>query len=198
MAGLLAQKFEMSQLVLPGGEVTAVTWLKVAPNVVTQVKTVPRDGYAAIQVGAGRTRRMTRARKQHLKELEARVLRELRTEVPHQRGDQIDLSIFQVGDIVSVTGVSKGKGFAGTVKRHSFHRGPMSHGHDHHRAPGSIGPMGIARVLPGKRMAGHMGAEQVTVRGLKVLAIDPKAKTIAIGGAVPGARRSWLLIRKHE
>lgn len=198
MAGLLAQKFEMSQLVLPGGEVTAVTWLKVAPNVVTQVKTVPQDGYAAIQVGAGRTRRMTRARKQHLKELEARVLRELRTEVPHQRGDQIDLSIFQVGDIVSVTGVSKGKGFAGTVKRHSFHRGPMSHGHDHHRAPGSIGPMGIARVLPGKRMAGHMGAEQVTVRGLKVLAIDSKAKTIAIGGAVPGARRSWLLIRKHE
>jgi len=198
MKGLLAQKSGMSQLVLPDGEVMAVTWLKVAPNVVTQVKTADRDGYVAIQLGAGQTKRPTNALKHHLKGLDAKVLKELRGTAEMKRGDKIDLSIFEVGDEVSVTGISKGKGFSGTVKRHGFSRGPMSHGHDHHRAPGSIGPMGIARVLPGKRMAGHQGAEQVTVRGLMIMAIDPKAAMVAIKGAVPGARRSWLLIRKYE
>ena len=186
----------MSQLVLPSGEVAPVTWLKAQPNVVTQVKTVAKDGYAAIQIGAGVNKHLSRALKSHLKELDAKRLRELRTEDELKRGDKIDLSIFEVGDKVMVTGVSKGKGFSGTVKRHSFSRGPMSHGHDHHRAPGSIGPMGIARVLPGKRMAGHQGAEQVTTRGLKVMAIDIKAGTIAVKGSVPGSRHSWLLIRK--
>ncbi|MBN2585403.1 50S ribosomal protein L3 [Patescibacteria group bacterium] len=196
MKGLLAQKSEMSQLVLPGGSVAPVTWLKVQPNVVVQVKTKETDGYSAVQIGTGRAKKINRAGKGHLKELNVRVLRELRGETDLKRGDKIDLSIFEVGDLVSITGVSKGKGFSGTVKRHGFSRGPMSHGHDHHRAPGSIGPMGIARVLPGKRMAGHQGAEQVTTRGVKIIAIDPKAGTVAIKGSVPGAYKSWVLIRK--
>ena len=196
MKGLLAQKFEMSQLVLADGSVAPVTWLKAQPNVVTQVKTVDKDGYSAIQIGAGINKRPTRALKNHLKELDAKLLKELKNVTELKRGDKIDLSIFEIGDLVSVTGVSKGKGFSGTVKRHGFSRGPMGHGHDHHRQPGSIGPMGIARVLPGKRMAGHQGAEQVTTRGLKVIAVDPKAGTIAIKGSVPGSRHSWLLIRK--
>lgn len=186
----------MSQLVLPGGSVAPVTWLKVQPNVVVQVKTKETDGYSAVQIGTGRAKKINRAGKGHLKELNVRVLRELRGETDLKRGDKIDLSIFEVGDLVSITGVSKGKGFSGTVKRHGFSRGPMSHGHDHHRAPGSIGPMGIARVLPGKRMAGHQGAEQVTTRGVKIIAIDPKAGTVAIKGSVPGAYKSWVLIRK--
>jgi len=196
MKGLLAQKFEMSQLVLPTGEVAPITWLKAQPNVVTQVKTVDKDGYVAVQIGAGIDKHPSKALKNHLKELDAKRMKELKAVTELKRGDKIDLSIFEVGDKVSVTGVSKGKGFSGTVKRHGFSRGPMSHGHDHHRAPGSIGPMGIARVLPGKRMSGHQGAEQVTTRGLKVMAIDLKAGTIAIKGSVPGSRHSWLLIRK--
>ena len=196
MKGLLAKKSDMSQLVLPGGSVSPVTWLKVAPNVVTQVKTVKTDGYVAVQIGTGVAKRTTKSQKQHLGELDAQILRELRNVDDLKRGDKIDLSMFEVGDKVSVTGVSKGKGFSGTVKRHSFSRGPMGHGHDHHRAPGSIGPMGIARVLPGKRMAGHQGAEQVTVKGLKVMAIDPSNNVLAVSGAVPGARGSWILIRK--
>lgn len=196
MKGLLAQKSEMSQLILSTGEVAPVTWLIAQPNVVTQVKVIETDGYQAVQIGAGRAKRLNQAAKGHLKELEVRKIKELRGEADLKRGDRIDLSIFEVGDVVSVTGISKGKGFSGTVKRHGFSRGPMSHGHDHHRAPGSIGPMGIARVLPGKRMSGHQGAEQVTTRGLKVMAIDLKTHTIAIKGTVPGAYKSWLLIRK--
>jgi len=187
----------MSQLVLPTGEATPVTWLTAEPNVVTQVKTADHDGYQAVQIGTGRAKRLNRAAKGHLKELDVRLIKELRNgDAELKRGDKIDLSIFEVGEIVSVTGISKGKGFSGTVKRHGFSRGPMSHGHDHHRAPGSIGPMGIARVLPGKRMAGHQGAEQVTTHGLKVMAIDIKSNTIALKGSVPGAYKSWLLIRK--
>ncbi|OGB75210.1 50S ribosomal protein L3 [candidate division Kazan bacterium RIFCSPHIGHO2_01_FULL_49_10] len=196
MKGLLARKIDMSQLILPDGAVAPVTWLTALPNVVTQVKTAAVDGYAAVQIGAGRAKKLNRAAQGHLKELDVRKLQELKGETELKRGDKIDLSIFEVGDIVSVTGISKGKGFSGTVKRHGFSRGPMGHGHDHHRAPGSIGPMGIARVLPGKRMSGHQGAEQVTTRGLKVMAIDLKTNTIAIKGSVPGARHSWLLIRK--
>ncbi|MFA5270232.1 MAG: 50S ribosomal protein L3 [Patescibacteria group bacterium] len=196
MKGLLAQKSEMSQLVLPDGSVAPVTWLTAEPNVVTQVKTADKDGYPAIQIGTGRAKRLNRAAKGHLKELDVRKIKELRGETELKRGDKIDLSIFEVGELVSVTGVSKGKGFSGTVKRHGFSRGPMGHGHDHHRQPGSIGPMGIARVLPGKRMAGHQGAEQVTTHGLKVMAIDAKAHTIAVKGSVPGAYKSWLLIHK--
>jgi len=189
----------MSQLVLENGDIVGATWLAVQPNTVVQVKTPDKEGYAAIQLGVGEAKKYTRPRRGHLKGLDAKVLREIKVTDPskYQRGDQVDAAIFEVGDRVMVTAVSKGKGFAGTIKRHHFKSGPGSHGHDHHRQPGSIGAMGIARVLPGRRMSGHMGAKQVTTKNLRVVVVDAEGKRIAVGGAVPGGNKSFVLIRKY-
>lgn len=199
MVGLVAKKSGMSQLVLENGDVVGVTWLEAKPNLIVQIKTLIKDGYAAVQLGAGEIKRYTRPQAGHLKKMDAKVLREIRTndQAVYQPGDKVEVSIFQIGDRVMVTGVSKGKGFAGTIKRHHFKSGPGSHGHDHHRQPGSIGAMGIARVLPGHRMSGHMGAEQITTKNLRVVAVDAEKHRLAIQGAVPGSNKSWVLIRKH-
>ncbi|MBU1082871.1 50S ribosomal protein L3 [Patescibacteria group bacterium] len=200
MIGLIAQKFEVSQVVLKNGDIVAATWLKAKPNSVVQIKSLDKDGYNAIQLGGGIKKRYNKPTKGHLKELDAKVLWEVKTNQidKFKRGDKLDLSLFTEGDKVTITGTSKGKGFAGTIKRHNFRSGPSGHGHDHHRQPGSIGPMGIARVLPGKKMAGHMGNERTTTRGLRVVAIDTSEQKIAVKGSVPGIRHSWVLISKHE
>lgn len=200
MIGLIAQKFEVSQVVLENGDIVAATWLKVKPNLVTQIKSLVKDGYNALQIGSGVKKRYNKPTKGHLKELDAKVLREIKTNKVEdfKRGDKLDLSIFSSGEKVTITGISKGKGFAGTIKRHNFKSGPSGHGHDHHRQPGSIGPMGIARVMPGKRMSGHMGSDRITIKNLQVVAIDKSNQKIAIKGSVPGIRNSWVLISKHE
>lgn len=198
MIGLIAKKSGMSQVVLDNGEVAGVTLLKVEPNVIVQLKTKEKDGYTAIQLGSGAKKRYIKPEKQHLKELDARKLKEIQVEDidQYKRGDKLDVSLFKINDLVSVTGVSKGKGFAGTIKRHNFKSGPSSHGHDHHRQPGSIGAMGRPNVHKGKRMAGRMGGDQITTKGLKVVAIDEKDNSIAIKGAVPGANNGWVFIKK--
>lgn len=198
MIGLIAQKLEMTRLTLDNGDVVGVTWLSVPPNTVSQVKTAEKDGYNAIQLAMGQSKQYTKPLKGHLKTIDAKKICEIKTE-DHQytRGDKLEVNLFAVGDKVSVTSTSKGKGFAGTIKRHNFKSGPGSHGHDHHRQPGSIGAMGIPRVEKGRRMSGHMGAETITTRNLAVVAVDTKNNQLAVKGSVPGHRNSHVLIKKY-
>jgi len=199
MIGLIAKKTGMSQVILDNGNVVPVTLLKVEPNVVTQVKSQDKEGYDAIQIGSGASKKYAKPLKGHLKELDAKILKEIRLPEASKDlkvGNKIDLNNFEVGDKVVVTGVSKGKGFAGTIKRHNFRSGPSGHGHDHHRQPGSIGAMGMPRVHKGKRMAGHMGVDTVTTKNVPIVLIDTKEKILAVKGSVPGANNNWVLIKK--
>lgn len=189
----------MTQKFMANGTVVPVTAVAVGPCVVTQVKTVEKDGYAAVQIGFGVTKKLAKPQVGHLKDLPASaVMREFplsgNTEV--KRGDQVTVADFVQGDVVEVTGMSKGKGFQGVVKRHGFHGQKASHGHkDQERMPGSIGAGGVQRVFKGVRMAGHMGDDQVTVKNLEVIEIDPAARILFIKGAVPGATNGLLAIR---
>ena len=175
------------------GAVSAATVIEASPMTVTQVKTTDTDGYQALQVGVG-SRKASNLSKPvlgHLRELApARFLREIRTTEDMARGATIDLSQFAVGDIVTVSAVSKGKGFQGVVKRHGFKGGPRSHGQKNkERAPGSIGGSGGragGRVAKGIRMAGRMGGDRVTVKNLRILKVDAATNTILVSGAVPG------------
>jgi large subunit ribosomal protein L3 len=203
MKTLIGQKIEMSQVFEDGGRVAPVTLIKLGPCVVTQVKTVETDGYQALQIGFGEAKKYTRPLGGHLKKSRQapRFLREVRLSEPtkFQVGDVIRVSdLLTVGDKVAVTGISKGKGFAGVVKRWGFHGGPKTHGQsDRHRAPGSIGSQKLGRVLKGKKMAGRMGSRKVTVKGLKVIGIDENAHFVRVKGAVPGSRGSLLMVRKQ-
>lgn len=198
MIGLIAQKSEMARLTLANGDVIGATWLIAPPNTIAQVKTIKKDGYNAIQLAMGQAKHYTKPLKGHLKTIDAKKLNEIRTDNDdHKRGDKLDVSVFAIGDKVNVMATSKGKGFAGTIKRHHFSSGPASHGHDHHRQPGSIGAMGIARVEKGRRMSGHMGAERITTRNLLVVAVDATNNRLAVKGAVPGHRKSYVLIKKY-
>lgn len=182
------------------GTVVPVTRVQAGPCVVTQVKTEKKDGVNSIQVGFGNQKkfRLNKAKQGHLKDLATvRILREFRTanEEGLKRGDSFNVSTFQSGDIVKVTGWSKGKGFQGVVKRHGFHGSPASHGHkDQLRMPGSIGAGGVQRVFKNVRMGGHMGDAQVTVQNLEVIEVLPEENTIYIKGAVPGAKGGLLMI----
>ncbi len=191
-SGIIAKKIVMSQAIASDGKAQAITVLKADPNLIKQIKTTEKDGYFALQLelpktkgGRGHVRRDLATREFRFAEGEYKI------------GDTVDLGIFEVGDVVEATGRVKGRGFAGTIKRHNFHRGPMSHGHDHHRAPGSIGAMGMPRVEKGRRMAGHMGSNIVTIKNLKVVAIDLANHLVAVSGAIPGANNQLVIIRKH-
>lgn len=200
MVGLIAKKIGMSQIISDNGEVSSVTLLKVTPNVITQIKNQAKDGYSAIQIGAGTRKKYTKPMKGHLKELDAKIIKEIIIDdvSKYKVGDKLDVSILEVGDKITITGTSKGKGFAGTIKRHNFKSGPGAHGHDHHRQPGSIGAMGMPRVHKGKRMAGRMGTDTITIKKVLVMATDIKDQTVAIKGPVPGANKEWILIKKDE
>jgi len=203
--GLIARKLGMTQIFNGEGRLCGVTVLEAGPCVVTQVKTRDRDGYDALQLGFGRVKRLNRPVRGHLKGLPpVRWLREFRLSEPveYKRGDVLDVTLFRPGDVVNVTGVSKGRGFAGVVKRHGFGGGPKTHGQsDRHRAPGSIGSTTFpGRVYKGKRMAGHMGCERVTVKNLEVVRVDPERHLIMVKGGVPGSRNGLVLIhsaRRH-
>jgi len=200
MKYILGTKEEMTQIFTDDGRAVPVTVVSAGPVVVTQVKTEERDGYTAVQVGFApqSEKRVNKAMKGHLKEKGTfRVLREFRIsgDMPEE-GSTIDVSVFAEGDTVSVSGVSKGKGFQGVVKRHGFHGGPRSHGQKHsEREPGSIGATGPQKVLKGTRMAGRMGGERVTVKNLKVVGVNTEKGILLIAGAVPGRRGSVLEIR---
>jgi large subunit ribosomal protein L3 len=199
--GIIGKKLGMTQIFRDNGKVEAVTAIEAGPCAVVQVKTADKEGYNALQIGFGQAKRLSSPQRGHLKDLgQFRYLREFRTDDIEdvQVGDRIDVSLFQAGDLVDVTGVSKGKGFAGVVKRYGFAGGPKTHGQsDRHRHPGSIGAgTSPGRVFKGTRMAGHMGSERVTVRKLEVFQTDPDRNLLLVKGAVPGASNGLLLIRK--
>lgn len=201
MKFILAKKVAMTRLYGEDGRARAGTILLATPLTVTQVKSKDtKDGYAALQVGTG-TRRASRVGKAvlgHTKGKGYSAIREFRTENTAEVGSEITVETFAVGDVVEVSGLSKGKGFAGVVKRHGFHGGPRSHGQKHsEREPGSIGGSGGragGRVAPGMRMAGRLGYDRVTVKNLTVLAIDATTNEMIVSGAVPGARGTLLEI----
>jgi large subunit ribosomal protein L3 len=199
--GLIGRKIGMTSLFEGDGTVVPVSVVEIEPNTVTRLRTEDRDGYTAVQVGAGRARRLTKPVAGQLKGLPpVATLREFRVDSVEglEVGQSLGVAdVFAAGELVDVTGVSKGRGFAGTVKRHHFKRGPKTHGSDNYRKPGSIGPGTTpGRVYKGLRMAGHMGAERVTVKKLRVVRTDPERNLLLVKGAVPGPRGGLLLIRK--
>ncbi len=199
--GIIGRKLGMTQVFRDDGRAEAVTAIEAGPCQVTQVKTMAKEGYNAVQLGFGLAKRLNSPQKGHLKETgQFRYLREFRVEDAEavKVGDGVDVSLFKRGDLINVTGVSKGKGFAGVVKRHHFAGGPKTHGQsDRHRAPGSIGSgTSPGRVLKGLRMAGHMGNDKVTVPHLEVFEADPERNLLLVKGAVPGARNGLLMISK--
>lgn len=199
----LAKKVNMTQIFGEDGRVTPVTVLGLETLTISQVKTKEKDGYTAIQIGMGKKKEknISKAVKGHLKDLDTfAVLKEFRVEdvSSYNKGDKVGLESFSIGDKVSVSAVSKGKGFQGVVKRHGFHGGPRSHGQKHsEREPGSIGGGGRAggRVIKGMRMAGRMGADKTTVKNLKIVALDLENKTMLVSGAVPGRRGTIVEIK---
>lgn len=203
--GILGEKAGMITWFEKDGRALAATVLYAEPSVVTQIKSQETDGYSAIQVGYGKVKEknVTKPLKGHFNKAglsPKRALREFRVESPEefQVGQELSVALFQEGDLVDVSGISKGKGFMGVMKRHGFAGGPDSHGMSKwHRRPGTIGSVrATGRTFKGWRMAGHMGHERVTVKHLKVLKVYPEKNLIVVQGAVPGPRRGLLEIRK--
>ena len=199
--GILGRKVGMTQYFDRQGEARPVTIIEAGPCLVIQVKTLENDGYQAVQLGFGHAKRLNSPEKGHLKNLgQFRYLREFRVgDVSQYKvGQRLGAELFQAGDLVDITGISKGRGFAGGMRRHGFRSGPRTHGQsDRHRAPGSIGSGTTpGRVLKGLKMAGHMGNARVTVRKLRVLESNPATGILMIEGAVPGARNGLLAIKR--
>jgi large subunit ribosomal protein L3 len=201
MKFILATKQRMTQLFDEKGRVTAGTVLAAGPVTVTAVRTADKDGYEAVQVGFGaaKDKHLTKAERGHQKDLAlSRTLREFRGAAGEaKRGDIIDLTSFAPGDMVSVSALSKSKGFQGVVKRHGFAGGPRTHGQKHsEREPGSIATGRIQTVRKGKKMAGRMGGTRITVKNLKVLAVNPETRELTLSGAVPGRRGTLVEVRE--
>ncbi len=196
----------MTRIFEDDGSVVPVSVIEATPNTVTRLRDVEKDGYAAVQLGAGVARRATKPVAGQFKHLEKdhqrpKHVREVRLDETdgYEVGQQLGVDLFEAGELVDVTGVSKGHGFTGVIARHNFKRGPKTHGSDHHRAPGSIGAGTYpGRVWKGTRMAGHMGNEQVTVKKLTVVKVDPERNLILVKGAVPGARNGLLIVQKAK
>jgi large subunit ribosomal protein L3 len=195
----------MTQVFQEDGTMVGVSVLAISPNTVTRLRTLDRDGYTAVQLGTDDSKKVTKPVAGQLKDLpkgaaQPGTLREFRVEAVdgYEVGQTLSVGdVFAAGDVVDVTGVSKGKGFAGHVKRHNFKRGPTSHGSDHHREPGSIGPGTTpGRVYRGLRMAGHMGDERATIKKLRVVRADPERNLLLLNGTLPGARGALVLVKK--
>lgn len=204
MKALITRKVGMTSTIAEDGSVAAITLLSASDNVVTQLKNIEKDGYRAVQIGFDEVKELPKTLAGHVKAAKknVKVIREIRVdELPEdvKVGDALAADLFSVGDVVSVTGTSKGKGWAGTIKRHNFHRQRKTHGgKGNTRKVGSIGSMYPQRIFKGKKMAGQMGAEQVTVRNLKVALVDPELKVIGVYGAVPGPRKSIVIIKEAK
>jgi len=205
MKGIIGKKVGMTQIFNERGQVTPVTVIEAGPCFVTQVRNAERDGYTAIQLGFDTTkpRRLTGGQLGHLKRNDLPALRYLREfrlrngNVDVEEGQELKANVFEKGEMVDVIGVSKGRGFAGTIKRHNFGRGPKTHGQsDRERAPGSIGMCAApGRTLKGKRMAGRMGNDRVTVQNLRVEVVDAEKNLLAVHGSVPGRKGGIVLIK---
>jgi len=203
--GLIGRKLGMTQVFQPDGTMVAVSVLQVQPNTVTRLRTTDRDGYTAVQLGTETSKKLSKPEAGQLKDLPKgaqaiKTIREFRVDSvdEYELGQTVSLvDLFAAGDEVDVSGVSKGKGFAGHIKRHNFHRGPKTHGSDHHREPGSIGPGTTpGRVYRGMKMAGHMGDETVTIKKVRVVRTDPDRNLLLVKGSLPGARGSLILVKK--
>ncbi|WP_413522300.1 50S ribosomal protein L3 [Brochothrix thermosphacta] len=201
--GILGKKVGMTQIFTANGELIPVTVIEATPNVVLQKKTVETDGYEAIQLGfdtkreklsnkpeQGHASKANTAPKRFVKEFDGVSLDE------YEVGSEIKVDIFAAGDVVDVTGTSKGKGFQGSIKRHGQSRGPMSHGSRYHRRPGSMGPVAPNRVFKNKKLPGQMGGTQITIQNLEVVQIDSERNLILIKGNVPGPKKTLIQIKK--
>lgn len=198
----MGTKIGMTQIFDEDGKAIPVTIIETGPCTVVQKKTVETDEYSAIQVGykSCKENKVTKPNKGHFKKANVKPMRfisEFRVENvnDYEVGQEIRADIFKAGDLVDVTGISKGKGFAGGIKRHNFSRGPMSHGSKYHRRSGSLGAKGPARVFKGRKMPGRMGGERVTVQGLKIVRVYPEKNLLLIRGAVPGSRKALITIK---
>jgi len=202
MKGILGKKIGMTQVFTTDGRLVPVTVIEVEPNVVTQIKTTLKDGYDAVQLGTctvrakvsnkakiGHTTKANTEPKRFLKEIRGVNVND------YTLGQVIDASLFKAGEIVDVTGVSKGKGFQGVIKRYNQSRGPMGHGSQYHRGVGSLGTLLPMHVLKGKKLPGHMGNEQVTIQNLEVVKVDLENNVILIKGNVPGPKKSLVMIK---
>jgi len=203
MKGILGRKVGMTEKFTKDGKIIPVTVVSVEPNVIMQVKTINTDGYNAIQLGFidKKENKTTKAEQGHASRANTkpkRFLKEIKVSNPenYELGSTIKADIFEVGEKVDVQGTSKGKGFAGVIKRHNFSRGPETHGSRYHRRPGSMGPMRPMRVLKGKKLAGHMGFETKTVQNLTIVEINSELGYILVSGNVPGAKNSLVLIKE--
>ncbi|AOH52864.1 MULTISPECIES: 50S ribosomal protein L3 [Bacillaceae] len=200
--GILGRKIGMTQVFAENGELIPVTVIEAANNVVLQKKTVETDGYEAVQVGFENKREKlsNKPEKGHVEKANTtpkRFIREFRgTDLTeYEIGQEVNVSIFAEGDLVDVSGVSKGKGFQGSIKRHGQSRGPMSHGSRYHRRPGSMGPVAPNRVFKGKLLPGRMGGEQITVQNLAIVKVDVERNLLLIKGNVPGARKALIKVK---
>jgi len=200
--GLIGRKVGMTQIFQADGTMIPVSVVLVEPNTVTRLRTPERDGYTAVALGIEESGKLTKPELGQLKDLpKVGVIREFRLdgkdEVAYTVGQKLDVTLFAAGDVVDVIGVSKGKGFSGHIKRHHFKRGPKTHGSDHHRAPGSIGPGTTpGRVYKGMRMAGHLGDARITVKKLRVVRADAERNLLLVKGSVPGAPHALILVKK--
>jgi large subunit ribosomal protein L3 len=200
--GILGKKIGMTQIFVEGGEFLPVTVIEAAPNVVLQKKTAETDGYNAIQVGFDdkKESRTNKPEKGHAAKANTnpkRYVKEFRLEdaAEYEVGQEVKVDIFSEGDIIDVTGISKGKGFQGSIKRHNQSRGPMSHGSRYHRRPGSMGAVDPMRVFKGKALPGRMGGERITVQNLEVVKVDTERNLLLVKGNVPGAKKSYVTIQ---
>jgi large subunit ribosomal protein L3 len=204
MKALITRKVGMTSTIAEDGVVQAVTLLSASPCVITQVKTDETDGYTAVQLGTEETKNLGKAQAGHFKSagIMPKLVCEVRIDEIGEEmkvGEKLNADVFSAGDMIDVTGTSKGKGFAGTIKRHNFHRQRKTHGgKGNTRKPGSIGSMYPQHIFKGKKMAGQLGAEQVTVKNLKVAFVDTDLGVIGVAGAVPGPRKGVVLIKEAK
>ena len=203
MKGILARKIGMTQIFTEAGEVVPVTVVEAGPVVVTQVKTIENDGYNAVQVGFvdAKEKSLNKPQKGHLAAANTlkKHLKEFRVESvdAYTVGQEIKADVFAAGEMIDVTGISKGKGFQGPIKRHGQSRGPESHGSRYHRRPGSMGACSYpGRVFKNKKLAGHMGSVKVTVQNLEVVRVDADKNFILVKGAIPGAKGSVVTLKE--
>lgn len=202
MKGILGRKAGMTQVFGTDGKLVPVTIVEVGTNVVTQVKTLENDGYDAIQLGfddmrekvtnkpnAGHAKKAGTTPKRFHKEIRGVDME------AYTLGQEVKADIFEAGEIVDVTGISKGKGYQGVIKKNNQHRGPMAHGSKYHRGVGSLGTMRPMRVIPGKALPGHMGAEQVTIQNLEIIQVDMENNCILVKGSIPGPKKGFVIIK---
>lgn len=200
--GILGRKLGMTQVFTKSGKLIPVTVIEVEPNVVTQIKTIENDGYEAVQLGfdTKREKLATKASIGHTNKANTtpkRFFREIRgVEISnYSLGQEISCDIFEAGEVVDVTGTTKGHGFQGVIKRHGQSRGPMGHGSHYHRRPGSMGTMRPMRVFKGKKLPGHMGVLTVTIQNLEIVSVDKENNVILVKGNVPGPKKSLVIIK---